>query len=78
MADQEPNQGATGAVSAEEAPTGEPTGVAGGAGAAAFGQSPLSVDAQGGDAFDERPELFVAGAFAGGLVLAQILRRLGS
>ena len=43
----------------------------------ASGQSPLSVGAQG-DAFDERPELFVAGAFVGGLVLAQVLRRLGS
>ena len=42
----------------------------------ASSQSPLSVGAQG-DAFDERPELFVAGAFVGGIVLAQVLRRLG-
>ncbi|HEY6779589.1 MAG TPA: hypothetical protein VI111_01475 [Thermoleophilaceae bacterium] len=41
------------------------------------GQSPLSVGAQG-DAFDERPELFVAGAFVGGLVFAQVLRKLSS
>jgi hypothetical protein len=45
--------------------------------AASTGQSPLSVGSQG-DAFDERPELFVGGAFVGGLVLAQLLRRLGS
>lgn len=29
------------------------------------------------DAFSEQPHLFVAGAFAGGFVLAQILKRLG-
>ena len=45
--------------------------------AAGTGQSPLSVGSQG-DAFDERPELFVAGAFVGGLVFAQVLRKLGS
>ena len=46
------------------------------AAAACEGQSPLSVGAEG-DVFDEHPELFVAGAFVGGLVLAQVLRRLG-
>lgn len=46
------------------------------ASAASTGQSPLSVGSQG-DAFDERPEVFVAGAFLGGVVLAQVLRRLG-
>jgi hypothetical protein len=30
-----------------------------------------------GDAFATRPELFVGAAFAGGLVLAQILKRVG-
>jgi hypothetical protein len=30
------------------------------------------------DAFADRPELYVAAAFAGGLVLAQILKRIGS
>jgi hypothetical protein len=30
------------------------------------------------DAFADRPELYVAAAFAGGLVLAQILKRFGS
>jgi hypothetical protein len=44
---------------------------------ASVGESPLTVGSQG-DAFDERPELFVAGAFVGGVVLAQVLRRLGS
>jgi hypothetical protein len=32
----------------------------------------------GGDAFAERPELFVGGAFVGGLALAILLKRLGS
>ena len=44
---------------------------AGGAG----GQSPLSVGSDE-DAFAERPEAFVGAAFAGGLALALILRRL--
>jgi hypothetical protein len=30
-----------------------------------------------GDAFAERPEIFVGAAFVGGLVLAQVLKRLG-
>ena len=33
--------------------------------------------AAGGDTFAERPELFVGAAFAGGLVLAKILKRFG-
>jgi hypothetical protein len=32
----------------------------------------------GDDAFAEHPELFVGAAFAGGLALAIVLRRLGS
>ena len=39
------------------------------------GQSPLSVGSDE-DAFAERPEAFVGAAFAGGLALALILRRL--
>jgi len=39
------------------------------------GQSPLSVDTDE-DLFAERPEAFVGAAFAGGLALALILRRL--
>jgi hypothetical protein len=46
-------------------------------GAAPAGESPASAHAAGGDdAFAERPEVFVGAAFAGGLVLAQILKRL--
>jgi hypothetical protein len=41
------------------------------------GQSPLEAAASNGDAFAERPELFVAGAFVGGFALAQILKRIG-
>lgn len=43
--------------------------------APAGGQSPLSVGSEE-DAFAERPEAFVGAAFAGGLALALILRRL--
>jgi hypothetical protein len=39
------------------------------------GESPLSVGSQD-DAFAERPEAFVGAAFAGGLALALIVRRL--
>jgi hypothetical protein len=39
------------------------------------GQSPLGVGSEE-DAFAERPEAFVGAAFAGGLALALILRRL--
>ena len=40
---------------------------------------PMGAQMGGGDdAFAERPELFVAGAFAGGLALAILLRRFGS
>jgi hypothetical protein len=46
-------------------------------GARRQGETALSVDTKGG-AFDERPELFVAGAFLGGVILAQILKRFGS
>jgi hypothetical protein len=70
MAD-EPNQGATGDAPAEAAAA------AAGAGATdgGYGQSPLSVGSEQ-DAFAERPEIFVGAAFVGGLVAAQILRRL--
>ena len=39
------------------------------------GQSPLSVGSEA-DPFAERPEAFVGAAFAGGLALALIMRRL--
>jgi hypothetical protein len=65
MTDQEPNQGAPGAAPANAVPPPAPA------------QSPLSVGSEF-DVFDERPELLVAGAFVGGLVVAQVLRKLGS
>jgi hypothetical protein len=42
-------------------------------------QSPLGAQAAAAepDPFAERPELYVAGAFAGGLALAMLLRALG-
>ena len=40
------------------------------------GQSPWEAQ-QAAEASDERPELFVGAAFLGGLVLAQVLKRLG-
>ncbi|CAN5509780.1 hypothetical protein BH20ACT19_BH20ACT19_10780 [soil metagenome] len=39
--------------------------------------SPAGGDEAGHDAFAERPELYVGAAFAGGLVLAALLRVLG-
>jgi len=66
MASEEPiNQGAPGS-----APSGS-------AAPPSAGESPLS--AQGGGEFvDEHPEALVGAAFAGGFVLAQILKRLGA
>jgi hypothetical protein len=49
-------------------------------GSAGGGQSPMDAQRraeQGADDFAERPHLYVAGAFVGGLVVAQILKRLG-
>ncbi len=41
------------------------------------GESPASAHAAAGDdPFASRPELFVGAAFAGGLALAQILKRI--
>ena len=41
-----------------------------------LGESPLSAKQPDKDAFAERPEAFVGAAFAGGLVLALVMRRL--
>ena len=41
-----------------------------------LGESPLSAQAIEKDAFAERPEAFVGAAFAGGLALALVIRRL--
>jgi hypothetical protein len=48
-------------------------------GATPHGESPADAHAASGgpDTFAERPELFVGGAFAGGLIIAQLIRRLG-
>jgi hypothetical protein len=40
-----------------------------------LGETPLTVDSES-DPFAEHPEAFVGAAFAGGLALALILRRL--
>lgn len=41
-------------------------------------ESPLSAARSAdGDVLDDHPEILVAGAFVGGLVLAQVLRKLG-
>jgi len=44
-------------------------------GSRSLGETPLTVD-NDSDPFAERPEAFVGAAFAGGLALALILRRL--
>jgi hypothetical protein len=52
-----------------------------GTGGAAGGVSPLEAQRRGEDAqddFAQRPHLYVAGAFLGGLVVAQLLKRMGS
>jgi hypothetical protein len=50
-------------------------------GSAGGGQSPAAAQRRGEeaaqDAFAEKPHRYVAGAFVGGLVLAQVLKRLG-
>ncbi len=80
MAD-EPNQGATGEATAEQAagagpgPAPTPQVNQGATGNRPLGESPLSVGSES-DLFSERPEAFVGAAFAGGFALALILRRL--
>jgi hypothetical protein len=39
--------------------------------------APETAPSSNSDAFAERPELFVGAAFVGGLVLAQLLKRIG-
>lgn len=51
---------------------------AGGSAPTGGGTSPAEADAAAADeGFAERPEVLVAGAFAGGLLLAIVLRSLG-
>ncbi len=66
MAD-EPNQGVTADEPNQGATAARP-----------MGETPLQADATDSDPFAERPEAFVGAAFAGGLVLALILRKLAS
>jgi hypothetical protein len=72
MAD-EPNQGATGAR-----PMGDEHSAGPSATRSAPRESPLQAATAEPDAFAERPEAFVGAAFAGGLALALILRKLAS
>jgi hypothetical protein len=48
----------------------------GATGARPLGESPLQADSADPDPFAERPEAFVGAAFAGGFVLALLLKRL--
>jgi hypothetical protein len=73
-------------TSASEQPTAESDAVgreaaetaAGGSySSAAAGQSPLDAHARAVEQSDDRPEIMVGAAFAGGFVLAQFLKRLG-
>jgi hypothetical protein len=41
------------------------------------GPPPADAQSSDGDVFAERPELFVGAAFVGGVVLAQLLKRVG-
>jgi hypothetical protein len=43
-----------------------------------MGESPLQADRGDSDPFAERPEAFVGAAFAGGFVLALLLKKLAS
>jgi hypothetical protein len=43
-----------------------------------MGETPLQADSSDSDPFAERPEAFVGAAFAGGLVLALLLKRWAS
>ena len=80
----EPDQGASGAAPLNPEPTlagasndPPPSGPVnqGATASRPLGESPLSVQSDS-DPFAERPEAFVGAAFAGGLALAMILRRL--
>jgi hypothetical protein len=75
MAD-EPNQGATAGAPNQGATAGAPN--QGATGTRPMGQSPLQADIADPDPFAERPEAFVGAAFAGGFVLALLLKRWAS
>ena len=70
---EEPNQGAT-----ANRPLGGEHSARPSASRSVSGESPLKADSADADPFAERPEAFVGAAFAGGLVLALVLRKLAS
>jgi hypothetical protein len=77
----DPRAAGTGTGETGAPPTGAGAGPAtgvnqGAAGNRPLGESPLSAQHNDKDAFAERPEAFVGAAFAGGLVLALVLRRM--
>ncbi len=77
MADEPSPDAVQGASAAGAASAGPTEGVNQGAtGNRPLGESPLSAQATEKDAFAERPEAFVGAAFAGGLALALVIRRL--
>jgi hypothetical protein len=69
----EPNQGATGGRPPGGEHSARPS-----ASRSPSGESPLQAASADSDPFAERPEAFVGAAFAGGLVLALILKKLAS
>jgi hypothetical protein len=70
---QEPNQGATG-----PRPPGGERSAGPSASRSSSAETPLQAASADHDPFAERPEAYVGAAFAGGLVLALLLRRLAS
>ena len=63
-------------MEASEQPPSSPPDADAGPGFAPVG-SPEGADIAGHDAFAEKPELYVGAAFAGGLLVAGVLRYLG-
>jgi hypothetical protein len=62
--------GNPGADLGQEAPTAEMPPLS-------IGESPTAASTAGTDAFAERPQVFLGAAFAGGLAIAQLLKKLG-
>jgi hypothetical protein len=72
MAD-EPNQGATGTRPLGGEHSARPS-----ASRSVSGETPLQAESSDSDPFAERPEAFVGAAFAGGFVIALLLKRWAS
>jgi hypothetical protein len=73
--DETPDPKAPAARALGETPPTEDVPNQGATGTRPLGETPLTVETET-DAFAERPEAYVGAAFAGGLALALILRRL--